>query len=78
VSRRSTPVESAVTPAGFADTPLIPLPTLARAEAATKGVVAAACRALGITPKRTATGRDHLSINQAIRIVDHIRRQAAS
>ena len=59
-----------------ADAPLIPLPEVARKEGTTKGIVIKACQTLGIAPRRTASGRDHLSFNQTLQVIEHLRRAA--
>ena len=60
----------------LADVPLIPVPEVARREGITKGIVLKAAAALGIEPRRTASNRDHLTFNQAVRIVEHLHRAA--
>jgi len=76
VSRKSSPIAAEVNSSPLADVPLIPVPEVARREGITKGIVLKAAAALGIEPRRTASNRDHLTFNQAVRIIEHLHRAA--
>lgn len=75
VSKKS-PVVAAEAKSSLADLPLIPVPEVARRHGVTKGVVLKACAACGIEPRRTASGRDHLTFNEAVRIIGHLHQAA--
>jgi hypothetical protein len=74
VSRKNAPAAVPTAQSDIADTALISPAEIARREGITKGIVLTACARLGITPRRTATGREHVSFNETRQIVEHIRR----
>lgn len=76
MSRKISPLVAEVNSSPLADVPLIPVPEVARREGTTKGIILNVCKALRIEPSRTASNRDHLTFNQAVRVVEHLHRAA--